>query len=49
MELWPRLSSTLDLPEVEHLLARKQEIWEAEYNKFVNELSIFVNKELSEF
>ena len=25
------------------------EIWEAEYNKFVNELSAFVNKELHDF
>ena len=49
MELWHRLCSAMDLPRVERLLARNQEIWKAEYNKFVNELSIFVNKELSEF
>ena len=28
---------------------QKPEIWEAEYNKFINELSVFVSKELSEF
>ena len=39
----------MDLPGVEHLLDKNQEIWESEYNKFVTELSIFVNKELSEF
>ena len=49
MELWHRLSSAMDLPGVERQLARNQEIWEAKYNKFVNELSVFVNKELSEF
>ena len=49
MELWHRLSSAMDLLGVERLLARNQEIWETEYNKFVNELSAFVNKELSEF
>ena len=39
----------MDLPRVECLLARSQEIWEVKYNKFANELSIFVNKEFSEF
>ena len=34
---------------MEHLLARNQEIWEAEYKKLVHELSAFVNKELNEF
>ena len=48
MELWHRLSSAVDLPGVECLLATNQELWEAEYNKFVNELSIFVTKELNE-
>ena len=43
------MSNAVDLPRVERLLARDQEIWEAEYNKFINELSVFVNKELSEF
>ena len=49
MELWHRLSSAMDLPRVECLVAQNQEIWEAEYNKFVNELFVFVNEELSEF
>ena len=39
----------MDLPGVERRLAKNQEIWEAEYNKFVNELFVFVNEELSEF
>ena len=49
MELWHRLSSKVDLPRVERQLARNQEIWEAKYNKFINELSGFMNKELSGF
>ena len=40
MELWYRLSSAMDLLSVDCLWARNQEIWEAECNKFVNELSI---------
>ena len=38
----------MDLLGLEHLLARKKEIWEIEYNKFINELSAFVNKELNQ-
>ena len=34
---------------VERQLARSQEMWESEYNKFIAELSTFVNKEISEF
>ena len=49
MELWHQLSCAVDLPRVECQLAKNQEIWEAKYNKFVNEFSVFVNKELSEF
>ena len=49
MELWDQLSSAMDLCGVERQLARNQEIWEAEYNKFANELSVFVNKELNDF
>ena len=49
MELWHRLSNGVDVLGVERLLAMNQEIWEAEHNKCVNELSVFVNKELSEF
>ena len=49
MELWHQLSSVVDELGVERLLARNQEIWKAECNKFVNELFVFMNKELSEF
>ena len=30
-------------------MAKTQEIWETEYNKFIAELSTFVNKEITEF
>ena len=49
MELWHRLNNVTDLPGVERQLARSQELWETEYNKFIAELSTFVTKELSEF
>ena len=49
IELWHWLSNAIDLPRLERLLNKNQEIWETEYNKFVNELSIFVNKELNKF
>ena len=49
MGLWHRLSSAVDLPGVECLLAKDQEVWETEYNEFINELSDFVNKELNDF
>ena len=49
MELWYRLSSVVDVLGVERLLARNQEIREVKYNKFINELSVFVNKELNDF
>ena len=39
----------MDLSEVEHLYARNQKFWETKYNKFINKLLAFVNKELSEF
>ena len=49
MELWHRLSNVADFPGVEHQLARAQEMWEIEYNKFIAELSTFVNKEINDF
>ena len=49
MESWHPLSNTVDLPKVECQLAKNQEIWEAEYNKCINEILALVNKELSEF
>ena len=49
MELWHRLSTIADLPGVELRLARTQEMWESEYNEFIEELSTYVNKEISNF
>ena len=49
MELWHRLSNATNLPGVERQLAKSQELWEAEYNKFIAELSTFVNKEINDF
>ena len=49
MELWHRLSNTTNLPGVERRLAKTQEMWEAEYSKFISELSTFVNKEINGF
>ena len=49
MELWYWLSNATDWSRVERRLARSQEMWESEYNKFIVELSTFVNKEISEF
>ena len=49
MELWHQLSSAVYAFGVERQLAKNQEIWEAEYNKLINELSAFVNKELNDF
>ena len=49
MELWHRLSNAADWSGVERRLAKSQEMWESEYNKFIAELSSFVNKEISEF
>ena len=34
---------------MERQLARSQELWEAQYNKFIAELSTFVNKEINDF
>ena len=49
MELWHRLSNASDFPGVERQLAKTQEMWKAEYNKFIAELSTFVNKEINDF
>ena len=49
LELWHRLSNVADVVGVERRLAIAQETWESEYNKFIAELSNFVNKEISEF
>ena len=49
MELWHRSSNAVDLPRMERGLARTQEMWEAEYNKFITKLSPYVNKEINDF
>ena len=49
LELWHWLSNVADVPRVEHRLARTQEMWEAECNKFIAKLSNFVNKEINAF
>ena len=45
LELWHRLSNVADIAGVECQLAIAQETWESEYNKFITELSNFVNKD----
>ena len=47
--MWHQLSNATDFPGVERRLARTQEMWEAEYNKFIAEPSTFVNKEINDF
>ena len=49
MELWHWLGNVADVAGVERRLAIAQETWESEYNKFIAELSSFVNKEITEF
>ena len=49
LELWHWLSHAADAPGVERRLATVQELWESEYNKFIAELSSFVNKEINDF
>ena len=49
LELWHRLSNVADASGVERRLATAQERWESEYNKFIAELSNFVNKEINDF
>ena len=49
LELWHRLSNVAEVPGVERRLATAQERWESEYNKFIAELSNFVNKETNDF
>ena len=38
-----------DVPGVERRLTTAQERWESEYNKFIAELSNYVNKEINDF
>ena len=47
--MWHRLSNAADVLGVEHRLATTQETWESEYNKFISELTNFVNKEIDDF
>ena len=49
LELWHRLSHATDALGLERRLATAQELWESEYNKFIAELSSFVNKEINDF
>ena len=49
MEIWHRLGSTVDLPEVERQVARNQQVMANEYDQFVQKLSNFVNQEFSQF
>ena len=49
LELWHWLGNVANVAWVERQLAIAQETWESEYNKFIAELSSFVNKEISEF
>ena len=47
--MWHWLSNAVDVLGVERQLATAQEMWESEYNKFIAELSNFVNKEIDDF
>ena len=47
--MWHRLSHAVDVLGVERRLVTAQELWESEYNKFIDELSRFVNKEINDF
>ena len=49
MEIWHRLGSTVELPEVEQQVARNQQVMANEYDQFVQKLSDFVNQEFSQF
>ena len=49
LELWHQLSNIADVPGVERQLATAQERRESDYNKFIAELSNFVNKEINDF
>ena len=46
MELWHRLSNTMDLPEVRRQLDQQHEFWAPEYDKFIAAQMAFVNKEI---
>ena len=45
MEIWHRLGSTVELPEVEHRMAKNEQIMANKYNHFVQKLYGFVNQE----
>ena len=49
LELWHRLNHVMDLPEMERLLANNSEEVDTEYNNFIQQLSDFVNQEISNF
>ena len=46
MEIWHQLGGTVELPEVEHQVAKNQQVMANEYDQFVQKLSDFVNQEL---
>ena len=48
MELQHRLSNVADMSGVERQLARRQELWDTEYNKFIAERTTFLNKEIND-
>ena len=49
MEIWHRLSNTVDLPEVRRQLDQQHEIWASDYNKFTAVQMVFVKKEIGDF
>ena len=49
MELWHRLSNTVDLLEVRHLLDHQHEIWASKYDKFIEAMMAFVKREIHDF
>ena len=49
MEIWHRLGSTVELPEVERQVGKNQQVLANEYDQFVQKLSDFVNQEFSQF
>ena len=49
MEIWHRLGSTVELPELERQVAKSRQVMANEYDQFVQKLSDFVNQEFSQF
>ena len=49
MELWHRLSSIVDFPEIRRQLDHQHEIWAADYDKLTTAQVAFVNKEINDF